>query len=203
VQVLTSANRVLHSKCFYLPQNFLMHVVCTDEEVDRDPEVLELLRPSSVSQNSATASLLSLGSAPSQSIQEDGNPVSPRREYVWRIVDRGQQSLETVARRITLDLDTNISPLHRLTKTDELSPHRCAGYLREEIMLATTTLDSAVVSHDTPSSLETCSICHEVVALHEAFDCICGAPSECNFVLVIDSDWHSSWITTYYQVPSV
>ncbi|KAJ7914462.1 hypothetical protein B0H13DRAFT_2659235 [Mycena leptocephala] len=159
-RVLMSANRVLHN-----------------EEIDRDPAVLELLRPSSVSRNSATASLLSFGSAMSQNIQEEENPVLPRREYVWRIIDRGQQSLATVAHRITLDLDTNLSPLHRLTQMDGLSPHRCAGYVREEITLTTTTLDSAVVSHDTPTPLEICSICHEVVALHEAFDCICGDPT--------------------------
>jgi hypothetical protein len=175
----------------------------TDEEIDRDPAVLELLRPSSVSRNSATASLLSFGSAMSQNIQEEENPVLPRREYVWRIIDRGQQSLATVAHRITLDLDTNLSPLHRLTQMDGLSPHRCAGYVREEITLTTTTLDSAVVSHDTPTPLEICSICHEVVALHEAFDCICGDPSECDLVLVVAVNLRSSWIATYHQVPGV
>ncbi|KAJ6597681.1 hypothetical protein DFH09DRAFT_1399342 [Mycena vulgaris] len=54
--------------------------------------------------------------------------------------------------------------------------HRCAGYIREEITLATTLVDSAVVSHDTPSPLEVCSVCHEVVDFHEVFHYICGDP---------------------------
>ncbi|KAJ7236675.1 hypothetical protein C8J57DRAFT_130308 [Mycena rebaudengoi] len=69
----------------------------------------------------------------------------------------------------------NLSPLLRLRQTDWRSAHRCAGYVREEITLATTTLDSAVVDSHTPSPFEICSICHEVVGLHEAFRCICGS----------------------------
>ncbi|KAJ7889724.1 hypothetical protein B0H13DRAFT_1720100 [Mycena leptocephala] len=71
----------------------------------------------------------------------------------------------------------NLSLIHRLTQSDGQNPHRCPGYIREEITLATTTLDSAVVAHDTPSPLEICSICHEVVGLHEAFRCICSDPA--------------------------
>ncbi|KAJ7478041.1 paired amphipathic helix [Mycena galericulata] len=41
-------------------------------------------------------------------------------------------------------------------------------------MLKTTTHDSTVMAHDTPGPLETGSICHEVVGLHEMFQCICG-----------------------------
>ncbi|KAJ6597759.1 hypothetical protein DFH09DRAFT_1304526 [Mycena vulgaris] len=37
--------------------------------------------------------------------------------------------------------------------------------------------DSAVVFHDAPSPLEVCSICHEVVGVHEVFRCICDDPS--------------------------
>jgi hypothetical protein len=95
-------------------------------------------------------------------------PVEPRREYVWRTMDRGQQSLATVARRITSDLEMNLSSLQRLRVPDKDNPyaHRCTGYIREEITLATRTLDSAVVVHDTPSALEICPICLEVVALN-------------------------------------
>ncbi|KAJ7868171.1 hypothetical protein B0H13DRAFT_2670332 [Mycena leptocephala] len=160
-KVLMSANRALHN-----------------EQINRNPAILDIVRSSSVSDNLAAASLSSFGSttASQNSAQELLLPVPPRREYVWRTMDRGQQSLATVARRIALDLDMNLSPIHRLTQSDERNPHRCPGYVREEITLATTTLDSAVVAHDTPSPLEVCSICHEVVGLREAFRCICGDP---------------------------
>ncbi|KAF8208084.1 hypothetical protein K438DRAFT_1813372 [Mycena galopus ATCC 62051] len=69
----------------------------------------------------------------------------------------------------------NLSRLYRLTRTDTQSPHRCPGYIREEITLATTTVDSAVVAHDTPSPQEICSICNEVVGFYELFRCVCGA----------------------------
>ncbi|KAJ7833578.1 hypothetical protein B0H13DRAFT_1914481 [Mycena leptocephala] len=151
--VLMSANRVLHTD--------------TDEEIDRDPATLDVLRPSSVSQSLVE---------PSQNIQEE-LPVPPRREYVWRTIDRGQQSLATVAHRINRDLDVNPSPLRRLTQKDRRSTHRCAGYLREEITLATTTLDSAVVVHDNPSPQEICFICHRVVVPQASFRCI-----KCRFI---------------------
>ncbi|KAJ6560107.1 hypothetical protein B0H19DRAFT_109191 [Mycena capillaripes] len=160
-KVLMSANRVIHVDC---------------GQIFRHPEPLDSLRRDSTVESLVAAESSSVGCDPAKSTQEGDLPVQPRREYVWRTIDRGQQSLATVARQLTLDLDMNLSPLHRLTKLDRESPyvHRCAGYVREEITLATTTLDSAVVAHDAPSPLEICLICHEVVAFYEAFDCICG-----------------------------
>jgi hypothetical protein len=114
----------------------------------------------------------------SPEIQEAAPPVPPRREYVWRTIDRGRQSLATVASQITLALD--MKPVNKLALIDGRSAHRCAGYVREEITLAPTTHDSAVVSHDAPSPLEICSVCNEVVGLHELFRCICGDPSKSN-----------------------
>jgi hypothetical protein len=81
-----------------------------------------------------------------------------------------------------MDLKFHFSRLSRLTRTDGLSAHRCPGYVREEITLATTILDSAVVAHDTPSPLEECPICHEVVGLDEVFRCICGDLGEQDLV---------------------
>ncbi|KAJ7232274.1 hypothetical protein C8J57DRAFT_1729919 [Mycena rebaudengoi] len=159
-KVLISANRVLH-----------------DEPINRDPVPLDLLRPTfvfSMASPTLPSSLLPFRSATSQKNQPEA---PPRREYIWRTMDRGLQSLATVARQMGVDPDMNLSPLHRLTRSDGQSPHRCAGYVREEITLATTMLDSAVVAHDAPTPLEICSICHEVVALHEVFDCICGDPA--------------------------
>ncbi|KAJ7860594.1 hypothetical protein B0H14DRAFT_3863713 [Mycena olivaceomarginata] len=146
-RVLTSANRVLYH-----------------EDIKRDP-VPDLLY--GTSHRAATSPMSFESVAAPQNIQQDdleGFPVPPRREYVWRAMDRGQQSLSTVAHRLALDLDMNL-PLLRLTQSDRQNPHRCPGYVREEITLATTTLASAVVSHDTPSALEICSVCHEVVGL--------------------------------------
>ncbi|KAJ7216423.1 hypothetical protein GGX14DRAFT_561985 [Mycena pura] len=156
-KVLTSANRVIHLDC---------------EQIYRHPESLESLCRDSATECSIAADVSSAACA----LQEGGRPVQARREYVWRTMDRGNRSLATVARQITLDLDMNFSPLQKLTQLHRKSPHvhRCAGYVREEITLTTTTLDSVIVAHDTPSPLEICPICHEIVSFYEAFDCVCG-----------------------------
>jgi hypothetical protein len=67
---------------------------------------------------------------------------------------------------------------------DGQKAHRCVGYIRQEITPATTTADSAVVSHDSPSPLEVCSVCHEVVGLHDVFRCICCDPSRSSFTMI-------------------
>jgi hypothetical protein len=36
-----------------------------------------------------------------------------------------------------------------------------------------------VIFRDAPSPQEICSVCHEVVGIHEVFRCICGDPSTC------------------------
>jgi hypothetical protein len=84
---------------------------------------------------------------------------------------------------MTLDLDMKLAlAVNKLATIDTRSAHRCAGYVREEITLATTVADSAVISHDTPSPLEMCPVCHEIVGFHDELRCICGDPSECNLV---------------------
>ncbi|KAJ7320794.1 hypothetical protein DFH08DRAFT_890216 [Mycena albidolilacea] len=150
-KTLMSANRVLHH-----------------DEINRDSTILDVVQSRPAASENAGESLLPSGLASassSKNTQEDELSIPPRREYVWRKMNHGQQSLATVASRITLDLDMNISSLRRMTWTDGQNPHRCAGYVREEITLATTTLDSAVVAHDAPGLLELCHICHEVVRL--------------------------------------
>lgn len=138
------------------------------------PPVHQKLTPS------VWASKSSSDTQTSQDLSDPERSVPPRREYVWRTIDRGQQSLASVASRIALDLDMKLSSaLNKLAWIDGLSAHRCAGYVREEITLATTTNDSAVISHDTPSPLEICSVCHEVVDVREQFRCICGEASMC------------------------
>ncbi|KAJ7815879.1 hypothetical protein B0H14DRAFT_3475783 [Mycena olivaceomarginata] len=147
-----STNRVLHK-----------------ENIKRDPAIPDPKRHSFLTGNSAATSASS-----TQNIQGDELTVPPRREYVWRTMDHGRQALEDVSERLTVDLKFHLSRLTRSTRTDGLSAHRCPGYVREEITLTTTILDSAVVAHDTPSPLEECPVCHEVVGLDEAFLCICG-----------------------------
>ncbi|KAJ6597714.1 hypothetical protein DFH09DRAFT_83907 [Mycena vulgaris] len=158
-KVLRSANRVLH-----------------DEDIERNPVVLDLGRRPSVPQQSVESSSIALSFDSDMEVDEAPSiPVPPRREYVWRTIDCRQQSLANIASRISRDLD--ISSVSKLTWSDARSAHRCAGYVREEITLATTMDDSAVVSRDAPSPLEVCSICHEVVGDHEVFRCICDDPS--------------------------
>ncbi|KAF7361303.1 hypothetical protein MSAN_01162800 [Mycena sanguinolenta] len=155
-KTLTSANRILYQ-----------------EEIHRVPTILDDI-PSRPTSNTPALSLWSLGSAASLQNTQEGLDVPPRREYVWRSTDRGQQSLENITRRMTLDLDMEFSSLRRINQTNGRTPHRCAGYVREEITLATTTRNSAVVAHDAPSASERCLICHEIVDLHEEFRCECG-----------------------------
>ncbi|KAJ7702546.1 hypothetical protein B0H16DRAFT_742342 [Mycena metata] len=158
-KILVSANRVLHT-----------------EEIDRDPVLLPSTSPPSQKSDS---SLIFIGSPSSPDQQDDagGHASSvgdPRREYVWRAMDRGKQSLATVTEHMTTHLDLAPARLQRLTQTDGRRAHRCRGYMREEITLAPTIVDSAVISHDTPRPLEICSICHEIVGWDEVFRCICG-----------------------------
>ncbi|KAJ7784249.1 hypothetical protein B0H16DRAFT_1876745 [Mycena metata] len=158
-KVLSSANRVLHT-----------------EEIDRDPV---LLLPTFPASQKSDSSLFFIGSPSSPDQQDDAgghaNSVGdPRREYVWRAVDRGKQSLATVSEHMTTHLDLALARLQKLTQTDRQRAHRCRGYMREEITLAPTIVDSAVVAHDTPRPLEICSICHEIVGSDEKFRCICG-----------------------------
>ncbi|KAJ7649753.1 hypothetical protein FB45DRAFT_1898 [Roridomyces roridus] len=100
-------------------------------------------------------------------------PVPPRREYVWRTMNV-PQSLVSIATQIARDLDLHRASIHRLVSSDGGSIHRCPGYVREEVTLATRTADSAVVSHDAPTIQEVCSVCHEVVNSGEVFRCVCG-----------------------------
>jgi hypothetical protein len=79
-------------------------------------------------------------------------PATPRREYVWRTIHGGQQrSLGTIAAQMAMDLELKSSKLNKLVWTDTRNAHRCVGYAREEITLATTTVDSAIVAHNAPS----------------------------------------------------
>ncbi|KAJ6458561.1 hypothetical protein C8R47DRAFT_1328197 [Mycena vitilis] len=148
-KVLRSTNRVLHN-----------------EDIERTPATPDMpaLESHSYSKTlEAQKNVASKGSAP------------PRREYVWRIVDRGQQSLAAIAAQITRDLDMEISSsVRKFAWSDWRSAHRCAGYVREEITLAAKTGDSAVIFHDVPSPQEICSVCHEVVGIQEVFRCSCG-----------------------------
>ncbi|KAJ6510440.1 hypothetical protein C8R45DRAFT_388665 [Mycena sanguinolenta] len=155
-KTLTSANRVLHH-----------------EDFPRDPAILDGIPLRSTAES--PVSLTSSGSASSQ----EGIDVPPRREYAWRTMDCGRQSLENIARRMTLNLDMHFSSLSRINQTDGRTPHRCAGYVpdSEEITLATTIFDSVVVACDAPSPLERCLICQEIVDLRETFRCKCGDPA--------------------------
>ncbi|KAJ7663328.1 hypothetical protein DFH06DRAFT_1189993 [Mycena polygramma] len=164
--VLRSANRLLHN------ENIERNSVIPDT-----PSRPPILRPSS-----AATAQVPPGPQPLSSSHnlETEDPIPPRREYVWRTIsiERGQQSLVGIATRITRDLDMKrLSSVNKLAYSDEESAHRCAGYIREEITLATAASESAVIFHDAPSPGETCAVCHEVVGTNELFRCICGDPN--------------------------
>ncbi|KAJ7852142.1 hypothetical protein B0H13DRAFT_2398864 [Mycena leptocephala] len=166
-QVLKSANRVRHKWV-----------------IERNTGILDHFRQPSIPQSSLTVSSTTglrfheESRSPSNSM-DAASPTPPRREYVWRTIHGGQQeSLGTIAKQMAQDLEAQSSTLNRLVWTDTRNAHRCVGYAREEITLATTTVDSATVSHSAPSPTEICPICHEVVGFHEALRCICGDRTE-------------------------
>ncbi|KAJ7633286.1 hypothetical protein FB45DRAFT_914802 [Roridomyces roridus] len=103
----------------------------------------------------------------------NNNSVPPRREYIWRKIGRGAQSLGYIASEINRDLELKLLTVPTVTLKDRFAAHRCAGYLREEITLATTVADSTVVSNAPPSPREVCIICREVVGFHERLECVC------------------------------
>ncbi|KAJ7613959.1 hypothetical protein FB45DRAFT_259848 [Roridomyces roridus] len=151
-KVLRWANRVLY-----------------DEDIERTPAVFDsslspaILQPSPVAPRDQAI--------PSNHVEAPSVP--PRREFVWRTMDV-PQSLVTIATRLARDLDLRRVSINRLARSDGGSIHRCPGYVREEVTLATRTADSAVVSHDAPTVQEVCYVCHEVVNSGEVFGCICS-----------------------------
>ncbi|KAJ7649763.1 hypothetical protein FB45DRAFT_1049943 [Roridomyces roridus] len=162
-KVLRSANRVLH-----------------DEDIERTPTVFDSsVRSPALSQPSPMPSLDQAfiqtkdSEEATPTDRKEAPSVPPRREYVWRTMDV-PQSLISIATQIARDLDLRRASINRLARSDSRSIHRCPGYLREEVTLATRTADSAVVSHDTPTIQEVCSVCHEVVNSGEVFLCVCG-----------------------------
>ncbi|KAJ7613936.1 hypothetical protein FB45DRAFT_874123 [Roridomyces roridus] len=159
-KVLRSANRLLH-----------------DEDIERIPTAFDS------SPRSPLISKYSPVPSSDQAIVENAETIStdreeapqvpPRREYVWRTMDV-PQSLASIATQISRDLDLRRASINRLTGRDAGSIHRCPGYVREEVTLATRMADSAVVSHDAPTIQEVCLVCHEIVDSGAVLRCICG-----------------------------
>ncbi|KAJ7705628.1 hypothetical protein B0H16DRAFT_1011634 [Mycena metata] len=158
-KVLRSANHVIYA-----------------QEIEREPVAFEKL----ASATSVPGQKLSPPPAESGSTPDADQSSIPdsttRREYVWRDIDQGTNSLSDVASRMSVDLGFELVPVNRLTWADTKSPHRCPGYVREEITVATSKAASAIVSRDAPGPLEICPICQEVVSDHEEFLCVCGDP---------------------------
>ncbi|KAJ6557803.1 hypothetical protein B0H19DRAFT_121294 [Mycena capillaripes] len=177
-KLLRSANGVLHN-----------------ENIERNPVPLDLPHRPSITLNPGLRSLSAVPpsheSGSPENMREVLLPVPPRREYVWRTIDRGHQSLAAVAIRMTRELDLKLSTVNKLTWTGGEGVHRCAGYVREEITLATTAGDSAVVSHDSPSPHEICCVCHEVVGLHEVFLCICGDSGNNDSLRIVSNSFYT------------
>ncbi|KAK6971725.1 hypothetical protein R3P38DRAFT_2586708, partial [Favolaschia claudopus] len=160
-QVLTAANHVLHEHIF-----------------ERNPSLLDTL--DSLSQNLSSScgpslvtsnSRLDFNNTQSNEFQPPG---SLRREYVWRIVQYKQQSLATIAAQMKKDYEFRALTPQRLEWANASQVHRCAGYIREEVTLASSLADSAVVTHNAPSPMEICPVCNQPVSIDEKFRCSCG-----------------------------
>ncbi|KAJ6498431.1 hypothetical protein C8R47DRAFT_1193894 [Mycena vitilis] len=156
-KVLRSANQVLHN-----------------ENIERNSVIPDMpRRPPDLHPSSAAVQLGPHLPSSSQNMDAEAL-VPPRREYVWRtiLLEHGQPSLTAIATRIVRDLE--MTSVNKVALSDGGSVHRCAGYVREEITLTTTTSQSAVIFHDSPSPREICAVCHEVVGTSELFRCVCG-----------------------------
>ncbi|KAK7016854.1 hypothetical protein R3P38DRAFT_3275394 [Favolaschia claudopus] len=155
-RVLSTANRVLHK-----------------DAIERLPVDIDIIASPSFSGGfvplSAPDSMLE--SSTSVDIE---SPISLRREYVWRTVSNERQSLGTVAAQIKSDLELKFRIRRRIARGDALNAHRCAGYVREEITLASNVADSAIITHNAPGPLEVCPICGQAVGFPKKFGCVCG-----------------------------
>jgi hypothetical protein len=131
VQTLMSANHILHRTVAFIicPAGILFTYVPADGEIKRDPVILGDVHANSPPQDSYPSAFGSMRTPPK--IPKKELPVALRREYVWRNMDRGQESLATIAHEINRDLNMNISRLDRSTPSNGRSPHRCFGYIRE------------------------------------------------------------------------
>jgi hypothetical protein len=111
-------------------------------------------------------------SNPSNSTRKPKSCRTPRREVWWLDLGAKDQSLESIKRRFEDRLDRFLSSSSNSLLRHITSPmdnklrrnlHRCPGYLREEITLASDVSKSAIISHAFPSQSEVCSICGQLV----------------------------------------
>jgi hypothetical protein len=111
-------------------------------------------------------------SNPSNSTGKPKSCRTPRREVWWLDLGGKNQSLESIKRRFEDRLDRFLSSSSNSLLRHITSPmdsklrhnlHQCAGYLREEITLASDVSKSAIISHAFPSQSEVCSICGQLV----------------------------------------
>lgn len=117
----------------------------------------------------------------------DSVPPNPRREFVWKAqeIHPTRASLETVSQCFSDFLDMQSPdgidiPLQKLIGRDthRRTPHKCLGYIREEITLTSSITESAIFSHAYPNPREICKICGAVVSESEIFRCGCGENGE-------------------------
>ena len=111
-------------------------------------------------------------SNPSNSTERPELRRTPRREVWWLDLGGKNQSLESIKRRFEDCLDRFLPSSSNSLLRHITSPmdnklrhnlHKCPGYLREEITLASDVSKSVIVSHTFPSQSEICSICGQLV----------------------------------------
>ncbi|KAK7023248.1 hypothetical protein R3P38DRAFT_2532459 [Favolaschia claudopus] len=159
-RVLSTANRVLHK-----------------DAIERLPAAaIDIIAPPSFSSFSGGFVPLSTPDSMLEFITSADieSPISLRREYVWRTVSNERQSLGTVAAQIKSDLELKFRIMRGIARNDALTAQCCAGYIREEITLASSVADSAIITHNAPGPLQVCPICGQTVGFPKKFGCICG-----------------------------
>ena len=123
-----------------------------------------------------------------------GKPKSyPRREVWWLDLGAKNQSLESIKDYLDRFLSSSSnSRLRHITSPKESklrhNLHKCPGYLREEITLASDVSKSLIVSHAFPGQSEVCSVCGQLVQYNFVTKkCeICHKKNHCEEMLLCD-----------------
>jgi hypothetical protein len=158
----------------------------SDKEIDHTSDLPDSCledEPDELPHQSVSLAQLKEGSAPILPLPTT-LALTPRRELVWRSRERGTSSLALISQQFQYFLQDTLrtsshSPLQRRQgRSSNGTPHRCAGYNREEITLTPDVAKSSIVSHLTPIPHEICPMCGEVVNEADVFSCICGNPGE-------------------------
>ncbi|KDR67643.1 hypothetical protein GALMADRAFT_1070341 [Galerina marginata CBS 339.88] len=120
-----------------------------------------------------------------------------RQELVWKSHSTDSVALSDISHQFTDLLNSHRSSTEpalnrRRGRHTSITSHRCPGYNRIEITLATDITRNAIVSHSSPTPGEICLVCKEIVK-EDIFNCICGSNGD-EFTPTVRcsacSEWH-------------